>query len=157
MLDKIFKLKEKNTNIGTEFIAGLTIFMAMSYIIFINPTILAKTGMDFGAVFTATILASIIGTLIMGLFANVPYAQSAGMGLNAMFTYTICQSLGFTLQQGLGMVFIYGLINLIITITNIRQKIIGAIPEFLQYSISVGIGLFIAYIVIKMQTFYSIV
>lgn len=123
--------------------------MAMSYIIFINPTILAKTGMDFGAVFTATILASIIGTLIMGLFANVPYAQSAGMGLNAMFTYTICQSLGFTWQQGLGMVFICGLINLIITITNIRQKIIGAIPKFLQYSISVGIGLFIAYIGIK--------
>ena len=149
MLDKIFKLKENNTTVFTEFMAGLTTFMAMSYIIFINPSILAQTGMEYGAVYVATILASVVGTLLMGFFANVPYVQSAGLGINALFTYTICGSLGFTWQQGLAMVFICGIINVLITITSVRKKIIKAIPAFMQDAITVGIGLFITYIGLK--------
>lgn len=149
MLEKIFKLKENKTSILTELIAGLTTFMAISYIIFINPAILSNTGMDYNSVYVATILASMIGTLIMGLFANVPYVQSAGLGLNALFTYTICGTLGFTWQQGLAMVFICGVINVLVTLTNVRKKVIKAIPEFMQDAITVGIGLFITYIGIK--------
>ena len=149
MLEKIFKLKENKTNITTELIAGLTTFMAMSYIIFINPAILSTTGMDYNAVYMATILSSIIGTLLLGLVANVPYVQSAGLGLNALFTYTICGTMGFTWQQGLAMVFICGIINVFITITSVRKKVIKAIPEFMQEAITVGIGLFITYIGIK--------
>lgn len=149
MLEKIFKLKENKTSILTELIAGLTTFMAISYIIFINPAILSNTGMDYNSVYVATILASMIGTLIMGVFANVPYVQSAGLGLNALFTYTICGTLGFTWQQGLAMVFICGVINVLVTLTNVRKKVIKAIPEFMQDAITVGIGLFITYIGIK--------
>ncbi len=149
MLEKIFKLKENKTNITTELIAGLTTFMAMSYIIFINPAILSTTGMDYNSVYMATILSSIIGTLLLGLVANVPYVQSAGLGLNALFTYTICGTMGFTWQQGLAMVFICGIINVFITITSVRKKVIKAIPEFMQEAITVGIGLFITYIGIK--------
>lgn len=149
MLEKIFKLKEKNTKVGTEIMAGITTFMAMSYIIFVNPAILSKTGMDYTAVYGATIIASIIGSLIMGLYANVPYAVSCGLGLNALFTYTICGSLGFTWQEALAIVFISGVINLIITVTSVRKKIIKAMPAFMQDAITVGIGLFITYIGIK--------
>lgn len=149
MLDKFFKLKENGTNIKTEFIAGLTTFITMAYIIIVNPKILAMSGMDPNAVFTATILASVIGTLIMALYANVPYAQAPGMGLSALFTYTVCMVLGFTWEQALAMVFICGIINIIITVTRIRKVLIKAIPEFLQHAISVGIGLFIAYLGIK--------
>lgn len=149
MLEKFFKLKEKNTTVLTEIMAGLTTFMAMSYIIFINPVVLSNTGMDYNAVYVATILASMFGTLLLGLVANVPYAQSAGLGLNALFTYTICGSLGFTWQQGLAMVFICGIINLIVTVTSVRKKVIKAIPEFIQNAITVGIGLFITYIGLK--------
>lgn len=149
MLEKIFKLKENKTNILTEFTAGLTTFMAISYIIFINPTILSQTGMDYNSIYVATILASAIGTFIIGIFANVPYVQSAGLGLNALFTYTICGTLGFTWQQALTMVFICGIINVLITVTSIRKKIIKAIPEFMQDATTVGIGLFITYIGIK--------
>lgn len=149
MLEKLFKLKENKTSIITELIAGLTTFMAMSYIIFINPAILANTGMNYNSVYMATILSSMIGTLIMGLLANVPYVQSAGLGLNALFTYTICGTLGFTWQQGLAMVFICGIINVFITVTSIRKKVIKAIPEFMQEAITVGIGLFITYIGVK--------
>ncbi len=145
MIEKIFKLKENKTNVLTELIAGITIFVSISYIIFINPKILSQAGMDYGAVYSATIIASIIGTLIMGLVANVPYVQSAGLGLNALFTYTICGTLGFTWQEALAMVFICGIINLIITATSIRKRIIKAIPLFLQDAITVGIGLFITY------------
>ncbi len=145
MFEKIFKLKENGTDIMTEMLAGLTTFIAISYIIFINPKILSQTGMDYNAVYTATIFASIIGTLILGLVANVPYVQSAGLGLNALFTYTICGSLGFSWQQALAMVFICGLINILVTATSIRKKLIKAIPVFLQDAITVGIGLFIAY------------
>ena len=149
MLDKIFKLKENNTKVSTEMIAGLTTFMAMSYIIFINPAMLSETGMDYGAVYMATILASIVGTLLLGLVANVPYVTSAGLGLNALFTYTICGTLGFTWQQALAMVCICGLANVLITVTNIRKKAIKAIPEFMQDAITVGIGMFVTYIGLK--------
>ncbi len=149
MLDKIFKLKENKTTISTEILAGITTFMAMSYIIFINPAILSQTGMDYNSVYMATILASMIGTLFTGLFANVPYVQSAGLGLNALFTYTLCGTLGFTWQQSLALVFICGVINVLITITSIRKKVIKAIPSFMQEAITVGIGLFITYIGLK--------
>lgn len=145
MLEKIFKLKENGTKVTTELIAGITTFIAISYIIFINPKILSQSGMDYNAVYSATIITSIIGTLIMGLVANVPYVQSAGLGLNSLFTYTICAGLGFTWQEALAMVFICGIINILITATSIRKKIITAIPSFLQDAITVGIGLFIAY------------
>ena len=123
--------------------------MAMSYIIFINPAILSETGMDYNSIYMATILASALGTLITGLFANVPYVQSAGLGLNALFTYTLCGTLGFTWQQSLAMVFICGVLNVLITLTSIRKKVIKAIPEFMQNAITVGIGLFITYIGLK--------
>lgn len=149
MLNKIFKLKQNKTKISTEIVAGITTFMAMSYIIFVNPMILSQSGMDYNSVYVATILASMIGTLIIGFVANVPYVQSAGLGLNALFTYTICGTLGFTWQQALAMVFICGILNVLLTLTSVRKKIIHAIPDFMQESITVGIGLFITYIGIK--------
>ena len=149
MLNKIFKLKENKTTVATELIAGLTTFMAISYIIFINPNILSQTGMDYNSIYVATILASMIGTFLMGVLANVPYVQSAGLGLNALFTYTICGTLGFTWQQALAMVFICGVVNVLITITSVRKKVIKAIPPFMQDAITVGIGLFITYIGVK--------
>ncbi len=146
MLNKIFKLKENNTTVTKEIIAGLTTFMAMSYAIFVIPSILSQTGMDYQAVYGATIIASALGTLALGLYANVPYAQSAGIGLASLVTYTVCGTLGYTWQQAIAMVFICSIINLFITLTSIRKRIIKAIPEFLQEAITVGIGLFIAYI-----------
>lgn len=148
-MEKYFKLKENGTNVSTEIFAGLTTFFAMSYIIFVNPAILSATGMPSQAVFLSTIIASVIGTLIMGLFANVPYAQAPGMGLNAFFTYTVVFALGFTWEQALALVFICGLLNIFITVTKIRKSIIKSIPESLQNAISGGIGIFIAYIGIK--------
>ncbi|MEL4107064.1 NCS2 family permease [Oscillospiraceae bacterium WX1] len=142
----MFKLKENGTTVSTEIIAGITTFFTMAYIIAVNPLILSKAGMEWGAVFLATIIAAAIGTLVMGLVANVPYALAPGMGLNAFFVYTVCFSLGFTWQQALSMVFICGILNIIITITNIRKAIIKAIPKSLQHAISGGIGIFIAYI-----------
>lgn len=145
-LEKFFKLRESGTTVSTEIMAGLTTFFTMAYIIAVNPSILSQTGMEWGAVFLATIIASIIGTLIMGLVANVPYAQAPGMGLNAFFTYTVCFGLGFTWQQALSMVFICGLINILITVTKLRKYIIKAIPKSLQNAIGGGIGVFVAYI-----------
>ena len=145
-MEKFFHLKENGTTVSTEIIAGLTTFFAMSYIIVVNPSILSQSGMEWGAVFLATIIASIIGTLVMGLVANVPYAQAPGMGLNAFFVYTVCFGLGFTWQQALSMVFICGLFNIFITITKIRKYIMKSIPANLQNAISGGIGIFVAYI-----------
>ena len=145
-MEKFFKLKENGTTFSTELMAGLTTFFAMSYIIVVNPSILSQSGMEWGAVFLATIIASIIGTLIMGLVANVPYAQAPGMGLNAFFVYTVCFGLGFTWQQALSMVFICGIVNIVITVTKIRKFIIKAIPVSLQIAIGGGIGIFVAYI-----------
>ena len=145
-MEKLFRLKENGTSIPTEIMAGLTTFFAMSYIIVVNPGILAQSGMEWGAVFLATIISAIVGTLVMGLVANVPYAQAPGMGLNAFFVYTVCFGLGFTWQQALSMVFICGLLNIFITVTKIRKYIIKAIPLSLQHAIGGGIGIFIAYI-----------
>lgn len=145
-MEKFFKLKENNTSISTEIAAGITTFFAMAYIIAVNPSVLSATGMEWGAVFLATIIAAIIGTLVMGLFANVPYAQAPGMGLNAFFTYTVCFGLGFTWQQAMSMVFICGLLNIFITVTKVRKTVIKAIPKSLQLAISGGIGAFIAYL-----------
>lgn len=142
----MFKLKENGTNVSTEIVAGLTTFFAMAYIIVVNPTILNQAGMEWGAVFLATIIASVIGTLVMGLVANVPYVLAPGMGLNAFFVYTVCFALKFTWQQALSMVFICGVINILITVTRVRKSIIKAIPQSLQVAISGGIGIFIAYI-----------
>lgn len=142
----MFKLKEHGTTVSTEIIAGLTTFFAMAYIIVVNPSILKESGMEWGAVFLATIISSIIGTLVMGLVANVPYAQAPGMGLNAFFVYTVCFALKFTWQQALSMVFICGVINILITVTKIRKHIIKSIPRSLQNAIGGGIGIFIAYI-----------
>ena len=141
-----FDLKGHGTNVRTEIIAGITTFVTMAYIIVVNPGILSQAGMPWGAVFLATIIASIIGTLIMGLFANVPYAQAPGMGLNAFFVYTVCFGLGFSWQHALSMVFICGLLNILITVTKVRKSIIKAIPAGLQNAIGGGIGIFIAYI-----------
>ena len=145
-MEKFFKLKENGTTVSTEVTAGLTTFFAMSYIIIVNPSILSQTNMPWGGVFLATIIAAIIGTLVMGLFANVPYAQAAGMGLNAFFTYTVCFGLKFTWQEALCMVFLCGLINIVITVTKIRKMIIEAIPPMLQHAIGGGIGIFVAYV-----------
>ena len=141
-MEKFFKLKENGTSVSTEIMAGLTTFFAMSYIIVVNPSILSQSGMEWGAVFLATIIASIIGTLVMGLVANVPYAQAPGMGLNAFFVYTVCFGLGFTWQQALSMVFICGVVNILITVTKVRKYIIKSIPTGLQNAIGGGIGQF---------------
>ena len=145
-MEKLFHLKENGTTVSTEVIAGLTTFFAMSYIIVVNPSILSQAGMEWGAVFLATIISAIVGTLVMGLVANVPYAQAPGMGLNAFFVYTVCFGLGFTWQQALSMVFICGLLNILITVTKVRKYIIKAIPLSLQHAIGGGIGIFVAYI-----------
>ena len=145
-MEKFFKLKENGTKISTEIIAGLTTFFAMSYIIVVNPGILEEAGMEWGAVFLATIISAIVGTLVMGLVANVPYAQAPGMGLNAFFVYTVCFGLNFTWQQALSMVFICGILNIVITVTKVRKYIIKAIPLSLQHAIGGGIGIFVAYI-----------
>lgn len=148
-MEKLFRLKENGTKVSTEILAGLTTFFAMAYIIFVNPSMLSLAGMEWGAVFLATIIASVIGTLIMGLVANVPYAQAPGMGLNAFFVFTVCFTLQFTWKQALSMVFICGLINILITVTKVRKSIIKSIPRSLQNAIGGGIGMFIAYIGVK--------
>lgn len=148
-MENQFKLRENHTNWHTEVIAGLTTFFAMSYILFVAPSTLALTGMPSQAVFLATIIASATGTLIMGLFANVPYALAPGLGLNAFFTYTVVAALGFSWQEALALVFLCGCINILITVTRVRKLIIGAIPTVLQHAIGGGIGIFVAYIGLK--------
>lgn len=154
-MNKFFKLKENGTNMKTEIVAGLTTFFTMVYIIFVNPDILSQTGMSWTGVFVATILAAVVGTLIMALVANVPYAVAPGMGLNAFFTYTVCFGLGFKWQEAMAMVFICGIINILITVTKIRKSIIKAIPKSLQLAIGGAIGLFIAYIGVKNAGFLT--
>lgn len=148
-MDKFFGIKKAGSNVRTEVIAGLTTFFTMAYIMFVNPSILSLTGMSWSGVFVATILATAIGTLIMGLVAKVPYAVAPGMGLNAFFTFTVCFALGFDWREALAMVFICGIINILITVTKVRKAIIKAIPQSLQLAIGGAIGLFIAYIGIK--------
>ncbi len=145
-MKQFFKLNENGTSVSTECLAGLTTFLTMSYIIFVNPAILSQTGMDQQSVFVATCLAAAIGTLLIGLLANYPFAQAPGMGLNAFFTYTIVFGMGYSWQQGLAIVFLSGILFLLLTITGLRSKIIQAIPKFLKLAIAPGIGLFIALI-----------
>ncbi len=152
-MEKFFKLKENGTKVSTELLAGVTTFFTMAYIIFVNPSILSATGMPYLGVFLATIIAAAVGTLFMGLFANVPYALAPGMGLNAFFTFTVCFALGFKWQEALALVFICGIVNIIITVTRVRKEIIKSIPTSLQHAIGGGIGVFIAYIGIKESNF----
>jgi AGZA family xanthine/uracil permease-like MFS transporter len=149
ILERLFHIKELGSNVRTEVIAGVTTFFTMAYVIFVNPAMLSLTGMDYYGVFMATIIASIIGTLIMAFVANVPYALAPGMGLNAFFTFTVCFAMGFTWQQALGLVLLCGIINTIITFTGLRKIIIKAMPKVLQSAIAGGIGMFIAYIGFK--------
>ncbi|MCI5772326.1 MAG: NCS2 family permease [Clostridiales bacterium] len=143
LLEKPFKLKERNTTVLKEVVGGVTTFFAMAYIIFVNPSFLSVTGMDRTAVMLATCISAFIGTLLTAFLANVPFAQAPGMGLNAFFTYTICLGMGYTWQQGLAIVFLSGLIFLAITLSPLRSKIIASIPAPLKAAISAGIGLFI--------------
>ena len=146
LAEKIFRLKEKKTNVKTEIMAGITTFMTMSYILAVNPQILGDAGMDKGAVFTATIIASIIAILIMALYANLPFALAPGMGLNAFFTYTVVMTMGKSWEFALAAVFIEGIIFIFLTFFNVREAIFNAIPRSLKTAVSVGIGLFIALI-----------
>ena len=148
-MDKFFKLSEHGTTVRTEVLAGLTTFFAMSYILFVNPQMLSQTGMPAQGVFLATIIGSVVGTLMMAFYANLPYAQAPGMGLNAFFTFTVVFGMGYTWQEALGMVFICGVISLIITLTKVRKMIIESIPTALRSAISAGIGIFLAYVGIK--------
>lgn len=145
-LEKMFHIKERGSTVGRELLGGLVTFLAMAYIIFVNPGMLSLTGMDYTAVMLATCISAAIGTFLTAFMANVPFAQAPGMGLNAFFTYTICLGMGYTWQQGLAMVFISGVIFLLITLSPLRDKIISIIPPMLKRAISVGIGLFIALI-----------
>lgn len=146
MLEKMFKLKQHNTNVKTEIAAGLTTFMTMAYILAVNPSILSTTGMDSTAVLLATCLASFIGTACMAFMANLPFALSAGMGLNAYMAYTVCGNLGYPWQVALLAVFIEGIIFIILSLTRVREAIFDSIPLPLKRAVSVGIGLFIAFI-----------
>ncbi|MDR3305173.1 MAG: NCS2 family permease [Clostridiales Family XIII bacterium] len=148
-MDNFFKLKENNTTVGTEVVAGITTFVTMAYIIFVNPNILGAAGMDPGAVMIATCIAAAIGTLLIGFLSNYPFAQAPGMGINAFFAFTICGSLGYSWQAGLAAVFLSGIIFIIITLTGLRTIIVNGIPQSLKKAISAGIGLFIAYIGMK--------
>ena len=146
MLEKLFHLKENNTNVKTELTAGLATFMTMAYILAVNPSILSEAGMDPNAVLIATCLASFIGTAIMALTANLPFALSAGMGLNAYLTYTVVLGMGISWQMALFAVFIEGLLFIALTLTNVREAMFNAIRLPLKRGVSVGIGLFIAFI-----------
>lgn len=149
MFEKIFKLEERHTKPKTEVLAGITIFLSMLYILFVNPEILSTTGMNKEAVFVATALAAAIGTMIMALFANYPVAQAPGMGMNAFFAFTICGKLGFSWNEALLAVFVSGLIFMVLAASGVREKIINAIPSSLKYAVSAGIGFFIAFIGLK--------
>ena len=146
MLEKFFKLNENGTDVRTEIVAGITTFMTMAYILAVNPNVLSATGMDHGAVFTATALASLIGTLLMALLANYPFALAPGMGLNAYFAYTVVLGMGYTWQVALTAVFVEGIVFIVLSLTNVREQIFNAIPMNLKSAVSVGIGLFIAFI-----------
>ena len=146
LMENTFKLRENGTTVKTEIIAGVTTFMTMAYILAVNPNILSSTGMDHGAVFTATALAAFLGTLLMALFANYPFALAPGMGLNAYFAYTVVLGYGYSWQAALTAVFAEGIIFIVLSLTNVREAIFNSIPVSLKSAVSVGIGLFIAFI-----------
>ena len=145
-MEKFFKLKENGTDVKTEIIAGITTFMTMAYILAVNPDILSYAEMDRGAVFTATAIASFLGTALMALFANYPFALAPGMGLNAYFTYSVVLGKGYSWQTALTAVFVEGIIFIALSVTNVREAIFNAVPRNLKSAVSVGIGLFIAFI-----------
>ncbi len=145
-LEKIFHLKENKTDVKTEVIAGITTFMTMAYILAVNPSVLSACGMDSGAVFTATALAALIATLLMAAFSNYPFVLAPGMGLNAYFSYTVVLQMGYSWQTALAAVFIEGIVFILLSLTNVREAIFNAIPMNLKHAVSVGIGLFIAFI-----------
>lgn len=146
MFERLFKLKQNNTTVKTEIAAGITTFVTMAYILAVNPNILSAAGMDSTAVLLATCLASFFGTLIMAFAANLPFALSAGMGLNAYFAYTVCGIMGYSWQTALLAVFIEGIIFIVLSLTKVRESIFNCIPLELKRAVSVGIGLFIAFI-----------
>ena len=145
-LEKIFHLKENKTDVKTEVIAGITTFMTMAYILAVNPSVLSACGMDSGAVFTATALAALIATLLMAAFSNYPFVLAPGMGLNAYFSYTVVLQMGYSWQTALAAVCIEGIVCILLSLTNVREAIFNAIPMNLKHAVSVGIGLFIAFI-----------
>lgn len=146
MLEKLFKLKENGTNVRTELVAGLTTFMTMVYILALNPSILSASGMDAGAILTATAVSSAVACFAMAIFSNMPFALSAGLGLNAYFAYTICGSMGYNWKVALTSVFIEGIIFIVLSLTNVREAIFNAIPKQMKTAVSVGIGFFITFI-----------
>ena len=146
MLKKLFKLKENGTNVRTELVAGLTTFMTMVYILALNPSILSASGMDAGAILTATAVSSAVACFAMAIFSNMPFALSAGLGLNAYFAYTICGSMGYDWKIALTAVFIEGIIFIVLSLTNVREAIFNAIPKQMKTAVSVGIGFFITFI-----------
>ena len=146
LLERVFHLSENGTSVKTEIMAGITTFMTMAYILAVNPSIMSTTGMDKGAVLTATAIAGFIGTLLMAAFANYPFALAPGMGLNAFFAFTVVQQMGYTWEMALAAVFVEGMIFIILSLTNVREAIFNAIPLNLKRAVSAGIGLFIAFI-----------
>ena len=149
MLQKLFGFNPKETTVKTEIMAGITTFLTMAYILAVNPNILGETGMDKGALFTTTVIMSAIPTIFMGLYAKLPLALAPGMGLNAFFAYTICLIMGYSWQFALTAVFLEGLAFILLTVTNLREKIVDVIPDALKTAISAGIGLYIAFIGLK--------
>lgn len=146
MLQTFFKLKENNTTVKTEIVAGITTFMTMAYILIVNPSILSQSGMDFGAVFTATAIATIVTTLFIGIYAKLPFAAAPGMGLNAFFAFTVVKGMGYSWQFALTAVLLEGIIFILLTVFNVREAIVNCIPINIKRAISVGIGLFIAFL-----------
>ena len=144
--ENFFKLKEHKTSVKTEVLAGITTFMTMAYILVVNPAILSEAGMDKGAVFTTTAIASFVGTVLMALLANYPFALAPGMGLNAYFAYTIVIGKGYSWQFALTAVLLEGIVFLILTFTKVREMIVNAMPYSLKQAVSAGIGIFIAFL-----------
>lgn len=149
MLQKLFGFNLKETTVRTEVMAGITTFLTMAYILAVNPNILSETGMDKGALFTTTVIMSALATMFMGLYAKLPLALAPGMGLNAFFAYTVCMIMGYSWQFALTAVFLEGIVFILLTITNLREKIVDVIPDTLKNAISAGIGLYIAFIGLK--------
>ena len=146
MLKKLFGFNSNETSVKTEILAGITTFLTMAYILAVNPNILSETGMDKGALFTTTVAMSAVATIFMGLYAKLPLALAPGMGLNAFFAYSVCMIMGYSWQFALTAVFLEGIVFILLTITNLREKIVDAIPDTLKNAISAGIGLYIAFI-----------
>ena len=146
MLEKLFGFDRKVTSVRTEVMAGITTFLTMAYILAINPNVLSATGMDKGALFTTTVVASAFATLLMAFYAKLPFSLAPGMGLSTFFAYTVCLTMGYTWQFALTAVLIEGIIFILLTVSNLREKIVNAIPETLKHAIGAGIGLFISFI-----------